>query len=295
MDLFHLRVRMTEGHPEVQPSVGIEIEESRSPAAVFVPDAGQTPEAGCIHKRVRTLILVKRLILVDPVGNQDVHQTVVIVVSHGHAHCALAVAEAVHRKPRLIARFAKGAVAIVDIIKVRPGIVDLINVLTSVVVEVSKDYAKASAEIFALANQACRPGDIGKGAITVVVVENALLSFEVIRWAGDRNLLELACIGVRRPRRQTPRIKLREIRYVQVEASIIVVVSKRRAHAPLRKTPTSISNTGGSGNFREGSVAVVSIKPVRAVAGQVDIGESIVVVIADSASTMPARCCHVRL
>src|SRR5579884_2281038 len=54
VDLSHLGVRVTEGHPDVQPSVVVEIKQLRSPAAVFVTELCQTLQDRYILKSVGT-------------------------------------------------------------------------------------------------------------------------------------------------------------------------------------------------------------------------------------------------
>src|SRR5579875_2514537 len=198
VDLSHLGVRVTEGHPDVQPSVVVEIKQLRSPAAVFVTELCQTLQDRYILKSVGTLIFVERLVLFHPVGDQNIHQTIVVVITHCHAHGALRIAVSVHGKSRFIAGLPKCPIAIVNVKEIRTRIVDLVDVLKTVVVKVSEHNPKTPAEILLRAEKSRSFRHIGESPIAIIVIEDALFPGIVVGGTCNGNFLQPAGVRVSR-------------------------------------------------------------------------------------------------
>src|SRR2546421_549883 len=150
---------------------------------------------------MRALILVERVILPDPVGDEYVQQAIVVVIADGYAHRTLGITVAIDGQARFKARVLECTVTVVNVKEIRTHVVDLIDILKT----------------------------------------------------------------------------------------IVVVVSKRSAHAPFGKAPVRIPDARRFANFRESAVPVISIELVRTKAGDVEIGKPVVVVVADSAAAVPAR------
>src|SRR5207249_2627119 len=245
--------------------VVVEIEKSYSPRAVIIAEMGQTFEQGCIGEGMRALILVERVILPDPVGDEYVQQAIVVVVADGYAHRTLGITVAIDRQARFKARVLECSVTVVNVKEIRTHVVDLVDILKPVVVEVAEDHAKAPARIFA--DQARSSGRIRKGPVTVVMVEDGLLAFEVIRRAGDWYIFHHTRMGLARPRSGMPGVQFDKVCHIEVQITIVVVVSKRSPHAPFGEAPMRIPDARRFANFRESALPVISIKCVRAEGG----------------------------
>src|SRR3989454_9459096 len=216
---------MAEGDPQVQPSVVVEIEKFCSPRAVIIAEMRQAPEKRCVGEGMRALILVERVILPDPVGDEYVQQAIVVVIADGYAHRTLGITVAIDRQARFKARVLECSVTVVDVKEIRTHVVDLVDILKPVVVEVAEDHAKAPARIFA--DQAPSSGRIRKGPVTVVMVEDGLLASEVIRRAGDWYICHHTRMGRAQPRSGNTGGAYDNACTTEVQITIVVVASNR--------------------------------------------------------------------
>ena len=87
--------------------------------------------------------MVKRVVFVGEVGNEDVELAVVIVVAGRHAHAALLAAILIHRSARIESDLFKRAVAFVSVMKVRRRVVCDKDIDQTVVVEVAGENAES--------------------------------------------------------------------------------------------------------------------------------------------------------
>ena len=277
---------MAEGDPQVQPSVVVEIEKFCSPGAVIIAEMRQTPEKRCVGEGMRALILVERVILPDPVGDEYVQQAIVVVIADGYAHRTLGIAVPIDGQPRFKARVLECTVTVVNVKEIRTHVVDLIDILKPVIVEVAEDHPKAPAGV--LADQARSFGHIRKSSVAVVMVEDGLLAFEVIRRAGDGDPFHHTRMGLVRPRSGMRGVQFDKVCHIEVQITIVVVVSKRSPHAPFGEAPMRIPDARRFANFRESAVPIISIELVRTKAGDVEIGKAVVIVVARGAAAVPA-------
>src|SRR5208282_923568 len=113
---------------------------------------------------------------------------------------------------------------------------------------------------------------VGKGAIVIVMVELCFLTFVVVRIA-VRTITGAAFsapeVGLGSP--------LDIISDNEIEPAIFVVVKPSCTGGPS----AFIGYTGFSGNVRESSIAVVVVENRAAVAGDVQIGVTVIVVVPD--------------
>ena len=84
-------------------------------------------------------------------------------------------------------------------------------------------------------------------------------------------------------------VQFDKVCHIEVQITIVVVVSKRSPHAPFGEAPVRIPDARRLANFRESAVPIISIELVRTKAGDVEIGKPVVIVVADSAAAVPAR------
>src|SRR5213080_1914971 len=127
-------------------------------------------------------------------------------------------------------------------------------VRAAVVVEVSENDPKAMPGI--LADNTGRLAHVRKSAVTVVVVQEALLAVEVIRWACNGDPFQLARIRIGRARRRIPRIELGKIGHVEVKVAVVIVVTERYTHAPFGKVPMRVGDAGGLAHVCKSPIAV---------------------------------------
>ena len=115
MGFLHLGIGVAERNPQVQPPIVIEIKKLGSPPAVLISHGRQAPGKSDICKRMGALILIECLRLIDPIGDVDVHQAVVIVIPHRHTHGPLRVPEFIRSQARFEAGIRESSIAVVDV------------------------------------------------------------------------------------------------------------------------------------------------------------------------------------
>src|SRR5712691_12300 len=290
---IHLLVGMAVGNPEIQPPIVVEVEELCAPAAVSISRwESQSELRGPIHEEMGALVFVERVVLLDPLRDEYIEQAVVVVVSHSHAHGPFGAAVPVHSQSRFPACISERAVTVVDVIEVRSGVVDHVNVRAAVVIEVTENDPETMPGI--LANNTGRLAYVCKRAITVVVVEEALLAFEIVWRTCNGNPFQLARVGIGRARRRIPGIELGKIGHVQVKVAVIIVIAERCTHTPLGEGPVRVGDAGSLAHVRKSPIAVVAIKLVWAEARDVNVGIAVVIVVTHCTAAMPAAGAQVR-
>src|SRR5712692_7248975 len=128
----------------------------------------------------------------------------------------------------------------------------------AIVVEISEHNTETSARVFA--NEARGTRHVSKRSIPIVVIKNSLLTFEIVRRARDGNILQHARARSPRSWRKVTTIKFSEIRNVNIQIAIIIVVTKCRSHAPLWKGPAGIGNPSRLRDFRKRAVTIIAIQ-----------------------------------
>ena len=86
--------------------------------------------------------MVKRIVFVGEVGDEDVELAVVIVIAGGHAHASLLAAILVYRSARAKSDLFKRAVAFVPVMKVRRRIVCDKDIDQTIVIEIAGEDAE---------------------------------------------------------------------------------------------------------------------------------------------------------
>ena len=119
----------------------------------------------------------------------------------------------------------------------------MINVLQAVVVEVTENDSKTASKTLRWTDQARRLGHIGELSVSVVVIEDSLFAFKGVGRASNRHFLQLARIGIFRPRGKMGRIKFDKICNIEIQQAVIVIVAEGRAHAPFGKLPMRVSHS----------------------------------------------------
>ena len=129
-----------------------------------------------------------------------------------------------------------------------------------------------------------RLGDIGKGAVAVVVKERMEAGREAARTAVHPHVPEHAVLVLSGLRRAV-RIEIEVVGDEQVEPAVAVVVDPGAARAPMRPI---LADAGFLGHIGERAVPVVVVQHVLAPVGDEQVFEAVVVVVADADAVGPA-------
>ena len=128
---------------QIDPAVVVVIEKLRAPADVRQTHRRDLRGVRKIGERVFAVVMIKRVVFVGEVGDEDVELAVVIVVAGGHAHAALLAAVFIDRGARSEPDLFKRAVAFVAVMKIRRRVVGDEDIDQAVVVEVAGEHAEA--------------------------------------------------------------------------------------------------------------------------------------------------------
>src|SRR5260221_188858 len=166
----------------------------------------------------------------------------------------------------------EGAVVIVEEKKIGPGVVGDGDVGPAVAVEIGENDAHAFC--FGLAD-AGGIADVGEGTVVIVVVELQFLAAIVAGIAVGAiagTFLAAPEIVFGRP--------VDVIENDEIEIAVVVVIEPGGAGGPA----AFVGDTSFCGDIGEGTVAVVVIKDGAVVAGDVEVGKAVVIVIGDGDS-----------
>ena len=193
---------------------------------------------------------------------------VVVVVGEVHAHPGEGLAVFVEPHAREQADLREGAVPIVVVQKALHRVIGHIDVDEAVAVVVAERHAEALAW---RRRDAGLRRDVGERAVAVVAVQEVRRGIEIVRvTVGAVAWLVLAAMAV------LLEAPLQIAGHEQIEAAVVVVVEEPGAGAPsVSRDPCTGRDVG------ERAVSLVAIEPVAAIAGDVEIREAVVVVVAD--------------
>src|SRR5262245_2548231 len=153
---------------QVQPTVVVKIEELCAPSTVRKSNHANAAVGGAVLKLVRTHVLIDCSALIYEVRDEDIHQSIAIVVAHRETHRPLSIAKFIDGCARLEAGVNELSLAIVDVIEIRSGIIGDVDVLIPVIVKVREHDCKTTTRI--LASDARRFADVVEGTVAIVVV-----------------------------------------------------------------------------------------------------------------------------
>ena len=178
----HFGIDVSVGDQDVEPAVVVHVEEADAPAEVAGVDA-DAGEVGAVVEVEAAEVLIEGGGVSGEVGLDDVEEAVAVEVSDGHAHAGLGLAVGRVGDAGFDGDVFEGAVLLVLVEGGGGGVVGDVDVGPAVVVEVGDADTEAigadgveDAGFFA---------DVGKGAISVVVVEDVFAALEAGRSAGD--------------------------------------------------------------------------------------------------------------
>ncbi len=233
-------------------------------------------------------VLIERVRVAGEVGLHDVEQAIAVVVTDGNAHAGLRLAVRGVGDAGLNGLVFEGAILLVLVVGCRRRVVGDIDVGPAIVVEIR--YRNAEAVGADGVPHAGLLGDIGKGAVAVVVVQDVFAAIEARRTARDLHAFVGAPGGLRQ--RRGLDVEVDVIGDEEIKVAVTVVVEKRTAGVPALP---ALDEAGLCGDIREGAIAVVLVKNRLAIVAHEEIIEAIVVIIAHTTSLAPAGARHAAL
>src|SRR5579862_9780441 len=114
---------MSVSRQQVQPAVVIIVQEFSSPTQKRKGDGAQSGLLGYFHEIQAAVVVLQGIAVVRKRGEKEVIPSIVIVVTHGHAHVRLRASVRVGAQATHPAYFLKSAVAPVVINEIRSGVV----------------------------------------------------------------------------------------------------------------------------------------------------------------------------
>ena len=179
-----LGIDVTVYEQEVGPTVVVEIEKHGAPAEVLGVQA-ETRGVGDVVESAVAIVAVERGGVVGEVGFENVEAAVAVVVGGRGAHAGLGAAVFVEGCARGDGNVLEGAVAIVVIEDAWGGIAGDENVGPAVVVIVESGDAEG---VMAVGLVDVRfSGDVFKGSIAAIAVEDIFCAGQALRSAHDRS------------------------------------------------------------------------------------------------------------
>ena len=173
------------------------------------------------------------------------------------------------------------AAAIVAVEVVGLAVVGDEEVELAVVVEVGPDGGEAE-EVVGVVD-AGGFGDVGEGAVAVVVIEGVGRAFEAAGAALHGDVVVLAG-DLRAELREVVQVEVDVVGDEEIGVAVGVVVAEDGAGGPA----FVVVEAGGFGDVGEGAVAVVAIEDDAAEAADEEVGEAVVVEVADGCAHRPA-------
>ena len=127
------------------------------------------------------------------------------------------------------------------------------------------------------------------------MVEQVLFAFVFFWRAGNGHSLHLtgAVFAWRWEFRLV--IEFGEIGHVEIQITVVIVVSEGCTHAPLGEAPTRIGHSCGFAHFGKRPIAVVAIKLVGTEVGHIQIQVTVIIIIAHRDTAAPGGISQMRL
>src|SRR2546425_10566760 len=280
LELLDLGIDVTVADENVGPAVVVHVEKAAAPAEILRVRAESGGESGVLEIGAAE-IAIERGRVAGEIGFDDVEIAVEIVIDSGDAHAGLGLAVGREGAAGLDGDVRERAVLFVLIERAGLRVVGDVDVGPAVVVEIGGENAEAEG---AVGLQNTRGfGDIGEGAIAVVVIEDIFAARQAGRAAGDHDAFVEAGAGFGNGRRGE--VEVNVIGDEEIEAAVAVVVHEGAAGVPA----LAIACDAGLGaDVGEGAIAVVVVETVFAEVGDEEVVEAVVVVIADANALSPA-------
>src|SRR5271169_4788342 len=191
--VINLRVDVSVDLNDVWPAIVVVVDKATAPRYIAIVDADAGGE-GDIAEGSVAVVVVQVAGVIGEVGFEDVEPAVAVVVGHGDTHSGLLVPVFTIGAAGHYGDIGEGAVMVVLEENAGFGVYGDVNVRPPVVVEIVRDGGDGVSR--AGLENAGFLGNIGKGAVSIVVVEDVRIARKAARAAHGGNALPLAVAGL---------------------------------------------------------------------------------------------------
>jgi len=280
LELLDFGIDVAVADENVGPAVVVHVKKTAAPAEILrvLAEAGLI---GGVLEIGAAEIVVERRGVAGKIGFDEIEIAVEIVIGGGDAHAGLGLAVGAERAAGFESDVREGAVLFVLIERAGGGIVGDVNVRPAVIVEIGSEHAEAVGAVGV--EDAGFFGDIGEGAVAIVVIENIFSAKQAGRAAGDHDAFVKAGAGFGDGRGF--QIEINIIGDEEIKMAVAIVIHEGAAGVP------ALASAGDAGFFAdvgESAVAVVVVENIFAEVGDEEIVETVVVVVADADGLSPA-------
>src|SRR6266446_5529710 len=243
----------------------VEILQANAPARGYSRKHSDSSLQAAVAERSVAIVVKDGIGLARQSCDDHVRLAVIIVVLKDHAHAGQGPSIQIQRRSRLQRHFGKCAVAIVVKQILLHAIVGNIDVGKSVAIVIGERHTQTvpflGCNFRALAH-------ILECAVSAIVVENVGGAW---KFSGRTVGMKIAAAVF-----AVLRVPVHVARDEEIQLAVVIIVEKSG-----RDGPPATPDTRLGGNVSEGAISVVVIENVFAIAGDVEIGIAVVVVIAD--------------
>src|SRR5205823_6152663 len=279
-ELLDFGIDVAVANQDVSPAVVVEAENAAAPAKILRVLAKTALKRG-VFEACPAEIAVERWSVASKIGFDEVEIAVEIIIGSGDAHAGLRLAVGAQRAAGFQCNVNERPVFLVLVWRTGCGIVGDVNVRPSVVVEIGGEHAKAIGAI-GFEDAGCFT-DVGKCAVTVVVIQNIFSAVEPWRTASHHDAFVQTRAGFGYG--GGLQIEIDVIRDEKIDVAVAVVVDESAACVPAL---AASGHAGFLANVSEGAVPVVVVENIFSEVGDEEIVEPVVVVVADAHALPPA-------
>ncbi len=227
LQLLDFGIDVAVAHQNVGPAVVVEVEESAAPAEILGVQAQSGLKGGVLEVRA-TLVVIQGWSVAREIGFHDVEIAVEIVVGGRDAHAGLRLAVGTEGATGLERDVDELAVLLVLVKRAGGGVIGHVDVGPAIVVEVRREHAESVGSV--RFENPGRFGDVGEGAVAVVVVEDVVVALQSGRSAGNHD--GLVETRARFRHRRGLEIHVNVVGDEEVELAVAIVVDEGAAGAP---------------------------------------------------------------
>src|SRR3989441_4273970 len=225
-ELLDFGIDVAVANENVGPAVVVHVEKAAAPAEILRVSAESSGESGVLEIGA-TEIAIERGRVAGEIRLDDVEIAVEVVIGGGDAHAGLGLAVGREGAAGFDGDIGERAVPFVLIERAGLRVVGDVNVGPAVVVEIGGEDAEAESAVGL--QDAGGFGDVGEGAVAVVVIEDVFAAGQAGRAAGDHDAFVEA--GARFGNGRGSEVEINVIGDEEIEAAVAVVVHESAAGA----------------------------------------------------------------
>src|SRR6185437_12978269 len=275
INLLNEIVGMAVGNHEIKIAVVVVVEELEPPAAHEFAGGGNSGFTSDVVERLIMFVAVERVELMIEVGDEHVHEAILVEISGVDSHAGPSLAAFAERDTGCESDLLEVLPLLILEQEIGLGIVGDEQVHPAIIIYVGGDHRPTFAGIVGYAKSLTH---VSECSVAVVMKKAAGCRRINARIAVLR--LPRQCRNVRRTAAMVLRFaEIHEAADEKIELSVVVVIEPYRAGGPAWRCDASFVRY-----IREGAVAIVVIQNAAAILRHVKIGETIGVVVSNSDS-----------